>query len=90
MSLNTRNLEKIVKGFSNHRRIQLLFLLAEKPGLSVFDVAEETRCDFRTIGEHLRRLVISGLVTKKNDGKSVRHKVSDLGNNVLKFLRTLE
>lgn len=88
--LSTRSLEKIVKGFANHRRIQLLALLGDKPNLSVFEIAEETKVNFKTISDHLRRLVIAGLVSKRNYGNMVRHKVSDLGQSILKFLRILE
>jgi len=35
-------------------------------------------------------LAIAGLVLKRNQGASVRHKLSDRGDVILKFLRTLE
>lgn len=88
--LKTRSLEKIVRGFSNHRRIQLLALLAEKPNLSVFEIADELNVNFKTISDHLRRLLNVGLVEKKNKGNMVCNKLTDLGNSILKFLRTLE
>ena len=88
--LSNRALEKITKGFSNHRRIQVLVLLGNKPNLSVFEVSEELKVNFKTISEHIRRLFISGLVLKKNEGATVRHKLSDLGYSVLKFLRIIE
>lgn len=88
--METRKLEKIVKGFSNHRRIEILALLDRKRNLSVMDVARELRVNFKTISEHIRRLTHAGLVTKKNMGAAVEHTVSKLGGYVLKFLRTLE
>ncbi len=83
-------LEKIIKGASNHRRVEILYLLKEKPNLSVFDISEKLKCNFKTISEHTRRLVQSGLISKYSDGSSVRHEITLLGENVLKFLRTLE
>lgn len=79
-----------MKGASNHRRIEILYLLKEKPNLSVFEISEELGCNFKTVSEHIRRLVISGLVVKWSDGNSVRHEVTFLGESILKFLRTLE
>jgi len=87
---NTRELEKIVKGFSNHRRIEILWLLEKRPDLSLLEIADILKVNFKTIGEHVRRLAHAGLVWKRNDAKAVRHTLSDLGKLILKFLRTLE
>ncbi|OGZ98485.1 MAG: hypothetical protein A3C07_02650 [Candidatus Sungbacteria bacterium RIFCSPHIGHO2_02_FULL_47_11] len=88
--MNTRKLEKIVRGFSNHRRIQIVELLARAPDLSVAEVSDELEVDFRTISEHLRRLASAGLVLKRNVGNEVEHALSTVGKSILKFLRTLE
>lgn len=85
-----RQLERIVKGFSNHRRIQMLTLLSGFPELSVGEIAQKLKINLKTASEHIRRLAISGLVLKRNQGKNVRHKLSDRGVIILKFLRTLE
>lgn len=83
-------MEKIVKGFSNHRRIEILTLLDTKPELSLVNISEELKINFRTASDHLRRLAIAGLILKRNEGNFVRHALSPLGKSVLKFLRTLE
>lgn len=85
-----RQLERIVKGFSNHRRIQILTLLSSVPELSVGEIAQKLKINLKTASEHIRRLAISGLVLKRNQGKNVRHKLSDRGVVILTFLRTLE
>ncbi|MBU4143010.1 winged helix-turn-helix domain-containing protein [Patescibacteria group bacterium] len=83
-------LERIVRGFSNHRRIEILELLKKSPELAVVEVSGRLKINFKTAAEHIRRLAITGLVLKRSDGHSVRHKVSERGEQVLKFLRTLE
>ena len=83
-------LERLVRGFSNHRRIEMLVLLERKPELSVIDIARELSINFKTASEHIRRLAIAGLVIKRSDAASIRHKLTDRGSHVLKFLRTLE
>ena len=85
-----RHLERIAKGFANHRRIEILMLLERHPELSLSEVSDMLKINFKTGAEHIRRLAIPGLVWKRSDGKSVRHALSPLGKNVLKFLRTLE
>ena len=84
-----RELERIVRGFSNHRRIEILSLLEKKPELSVMNISSELDVHFKTVSEHVRRLAIAGLVMKRSDGASIRHKPTDRGILVLKFLRTL-
>jgi len=88
--METRKLERVVKGFANHRRIQILELIERKPELSIFEIADLLEVNFKTISEHTRRLAIAGLVLKRNEGSSVRHALSNRGKLILKFLRTLE
>jgi DNA-binding transcriptional ArsR family regulator len=85
-----RQLERIIKGSSNHRRIQIMDLLSAYPELSVGEIAVRLKINLKTASEHIRRLAISGLVLKRNQGKCVRHKLADRGIVILKFLRMLE
>jgi predicted ArsR family transcriptional regulator len=85
-----RVLERMVKGFANHRRIEMLVVLNKKPELSVDEIATTLRINFKTASEHMRRLAIAGLVLKRNEGNRVRHKLTDRAKSILKFLRILE
>ena len=85
-----RELERIVKGFSNHRRIEMLELLAKKPELSVFDIADELKINFKTASQHISKLAIAGLVMKRNEGSSVRHALTARGKSILQFCRNME
>ena len=87
---NYLKLERIVKGFANHRRIQILELLEKNPELSVIEITQELNMNFKTASEHIRRLAISGLIMKRSDGTNIRHKLTERGLKVLKFLRALE
>lgn len=86
----TRELERIIKGVANHRRIQIMELIFREPELSVLDVSDKLGVNFKTISEHIRRLATAGLVMKRSDGTSIRHKLTVRGAIILKFLRTLE
>ena len=90
MTLNHARLERTVKGFANHRRIQILELLQKTPELSVDEIATILKINFKTASEHIRRLAISGLVLKRHAGNEVRHKLTDKAISILKFLRILE
>jgi len=85
-----RELERIVKGFANHRRIEILMLLKKEPELSVDEIAGQLKINFKTASEHVRRLAIAGLVLKRSEGNHVRHKLSVRAESILKFLRILE
>jgi len=87
--MNFRALERIVKGFANHRRIEILFLLQREPELSVEDISERLKIGYENASDHVRKLAIAGLVMKRNDGRSVRHKLTRRANDVLMFCKTL-
>ena len=87
---NYRTLERLVRGFSNHRRIQIMEVLKKTPEMSVDEIAGLLNINYKTAADHLRRLAIAGLVLKKSDSVSIRHKLTSRAEYVLKFLRTLE
>ena len=90
MKKDYRHLERMVKGFANHRRIQILETLKKSPELSVDEIATELDINFKTASEHIRRLAIAGLVLKRSAGNKVRHKITPRAETILKFLRILE
>jgi DNA-binding transcriptional ArsR family regulator len=85
----TKRLEKIVRGFSNHRRIEILELLAAHPELCLGEISEKLQIELRTASEHLRRLAAAGLVLKRYAGREVRHGLTERSHHILKFLETL-
>ena len=85
-----RPLERLVRGFANHRRIEILELLYSDPELAVIEIAQRLKINMKTASEHARRLAIAGLVLKRSDGPHVRHKLTDRALVILRFLRTLE
>jgi predicted transcriptional regulator len=88
--LRPRQLERIVKGAANHRRIQILELLKQSPELSLFEISDALNINLKTASEHTRKLALAGLVLKRNEDKFVRHTLSPRGKVILTFLRTLE
>lgn len=84
------DLERIAKGFANHRRVEILELIGNKPEMSVAEIAGKVKSNFKTISEHIRKMAIAGLLMKRSDSKSVRHKLTKRGELILTFLRMLE
>jgi len=81
---------RVGKGIANARRIQIMELLAKRKDLPLTEVARSLRGDIRTIADHVRRLVMAGLVMKRRRGNTVEHALSPRGRKVLTFLRRLE
>lgn len=90
MAFTTRQLERVVKGFANHRRLEIMGLLRRKPELSVEEISEHLEIGYENASDHVRKLAIAGLVAKRSDGKSVRHKLTPRAIHVLTFCKTLE
>lgn len=87
---NYRRVEWVVKGFANHRRLQILTLLKREPELSVDEIAAALRMGYMNASDHIRKLAIAGLVLKRSDGNSVRHKVTERASSILEFCKKLE
>ncbi|MEK7567962.1 MAG: winged helix-turn-helix domain-containing protein [Patescibacteria group bacterium] len=88
--MNWRSTERITKGVANHRRLEIMDLLQRKPELSVEEVADILKINFKTASEHIRRLAIADLLIKRYEGNFVRQKLTSRGQSILKFLRILE
>jgi len=84
-------LERVVKGFASHRRIQILELLEAQPELTLQQVANTLRISNRTASEHIRKAAASGLILKQHrGGREVHHRLSARAIAVLQFLRSLD
>ena len=49
----SRRLERVVKGFANHRRIEILELLGKRPEMSVGEISIALEIELKTASEHL-------------------------------------
>ena len=83
-------MERLVKGFANHRRIEILDLLKRNPELSVEEVSSRLKIGYENASDHIRKLAIAGLVLKRHEGRDVRHKLTSRAQHVLTFCKTLE
>ena len=89
-SISFRQLERIVRGFASHRRLQILDLLKREPELSVEEITEKLKIGYNNTSDHVRKLAIAGLVMKRNEGSAVRHKLTVRGESILVFCKRLE
>ena len=85
-----RQMERHLKGIANHRRIQILLLIAERGDITLEDITKATGANDRTVGEHTRRLAQAGLVDKEYRGKFVEHTLSPYGRQFVRFLKSFQ
>ncbi len=79
-------LERISKALANHHRIKILYFLEDKGEMFLGDIADSFDKDYKTIAEHLRRLVLGGLVHKRREGQFVYFRLSPLGQKIVQIL----
>ncbi len=85
-----RRIERIVKGFANHRRLEILDLLKREPELSVDEITERLNIGYMNTSDHIRKMAIAGLVLKRAEGPHVRHKLTSRAHIILAFCKKLE
>jgi len=85
-----RRLERVVKGFANRRRLEILDVLKREPELSVEEIADRLNIGYMNTSDHVRRLAIAGLVLKRNEGVMVRHRLTPRAESILVFCKKLE
>ncbi len=81
-----KQLERHLKGISNHRRIEILRQIDKSDGITLEEIADKLDCNIKTMSEHTRRLVQAGLVNKKYQGRSVAHSLSPYGRRIVEFI----
>lgn len=80
-------LERMMKGAANRRRIQILHLLEATPGLDLSSIARACGMHAQTATEHTTKMLNAGLIQKERRAKYVLHELSPLGDGVLAFLK---
>lgn len=83
-----KQMERHLKGISNHYRIGILLLIANSNGITLERIIEKIKANEKTIGEHTRRLLVAGLINKKYRGKYVEHSLSPYGKVFVRFLKS--
>ena len=85
-----KQMERHFKGVANHRRIEILSLVAQNAGITVEEIADRLGCNFKTISEHTMRLAQAGLINKEYKGRAVAHDLSPYGKIFYDFLKKFQ
>jgi predicted transcriptional regulator len=85
-----KQLERHFKGIANHWRIAILLLIDKKEGISVDQITQELKGNFKTISQHTRYLVQAGLLRKQYQGRQVIHFLSPYGKTFVNFIKSFQ
>jgi predicted transcriptional regulator len=83
-----KQMERHLKGMANHYRIEILFLVNKRKGITLDTIVKSLNANEKTIGEHTRRLYLAGLINKKYRGNFVEHTLSPYGKKFVNFLKS--
>lgn len=83
-----KQLERHFKGVANHWRIEILFLVERNEGIGVDEIATMLHANMKTISEHTKKLMQSGLINKQYEGTIVKHKLSPYGKTFIRFIKS--
>ena len=86
----SQNLERIVKGLANWKRILILESLEKEKELTAETICEKLNIQYKTATDHLRRLLQGGLIWKKKRERNVFYLLTTRGKKFLKFLKNLK
>ncbi len=87
---SAKQMERHLKGMANHYRIEILLLIDQSKRITLEGIVKILRANEKTIGEHVRRLFMAGLVDKKHNGKFVEHTLSPYGKIFANFLKSFK
>ena len=84
----SKQLERHLKGLANHRRLDILMLVARRQGITTEEISLALDCNFKTISMHTLNLGQAGLVDKKYAGRNVKHSLSPYCKVFFRLLET--
>ncbi|MGC8981739.1 MAG: ArsR/SmtB family transcription factor [Minisyncoccia bacterium] len=90
MKENLKELEVILKGLANIKRLKILNYLNKSGERDTADIADYLNINYKLAIPHLERLIKAKLVTKRRDGLIVNYRITNLGKRVLKILKHLK
>ena len=85
-----KQMERHLKGISNHYRIEILLLIDKEKEITLEAIVTRLKANPKTIGEHTRRLFSAGLINKKYQGNFVLHSLSPYGKKFVSFLKSFQ
>lgn len=72
MGANAKDFDRIARALAEPRRIDILRVISERPGITCKEVVCAVGVAQSTVAQHVRQLVEADLVTSRKEGHRVR------------------
>jgi DNA-binding transcriptional ArsR family regulator len=82
-----KDLEIILKGLANKKRLMILDFLNRTGENDTGTIADYLNTDYKIMIPHLEKLLRAGLITKRRKGLIVHYQISNLGRRILLLLK---
>jgi len=86
MTDSIKQLERIMKGVANRRRLTIIRLLAKEKELAVAEIARRIHLSFTSTSKHLGLLHQLDIVDKRQESLTVYYRLSNPVPSVVKLL----
>jgi len=83
-----KQLERYFKGLANHKRISILLEVEQNNNLTVDQLTGLLKGNFKTVSQHTKSLVNTGLLNKNYSGRNVCHSLSPYGRLALRSIKS--
>ncbi len=83
---NIKQLERIMKGFGNNRRLRIVRALTKEKELSVGDIAERIGLSFTATSKHLNMLYKLDILDHKQKSLVVYYRIADNLSDLVKYI----
>lgn len=90
MIKSPKQMEKHLKGISNHYRIAILLQIDKQKNITLEGIVSNLKANQKTISEHTRRLFTAGLINKSYRGNYVEHRLSPYGEKFVEFIKSFQ
>ena len=81
--MNEKELEKILKAFSNRRRILMLKILKKRNKISMGNMASQIKLSFRSTSKHFSILYTVGIVDREQHGLTMYYSLSSKPSSII-------
>ena len=84
--MSPKELEKVIKGFANRRRLVILKMLSGGKELNVSQISEKLKLSFRATSQHLKVLENADLVQKRQEVLMMYYSLSSRHGELIKTI----
>lgn len=80
---------KIIKALANQKRLEILELLKNRPGLSLTEISLKIKLHYKSTSKHLSQLNLAELIVIDKNGRYLNTNLTRKTERLLKYINDL-